>query len=270
VGDALGSARIKLERANLHAGTARREARRFFDRNPEPTFGIDPEGEPTDPQIGSVFRCKVVVRKGWPDLPRQFAARFGDAIHNYRCVLDHVSWQLVSHGLTPPSTLAERAQRRIQFPVYGTEQAFDQNIAGRLPGVDTTVTDLIKSRHVYVGGQATKGPLLALVALSNDDKHRTLPIIASAILNVHTQVTFERCEPISVRNPPTRPAVKDDAVVTLLECRVRGLNPNVSMKLNPTLHIALEDGAGFGDVLDEIRREVVEILNAPEIVAALS
>jgi hypothetical protein len=42
------------------------------------------------------------------------------------------------------------------------------------------------------------------------------------------------------------------------------------MKLNPTLHIALEDGAGFGDVLDEIRREVVEILNAPEIVAALS
>lgn len=108
------------------------------------------------------------------------------------------------------------------------------------------------------------------MALSNDDKHRTLPIIASAILNVHTQVTVERCEPISVRNPPTRPAVKDDAVVTLLECRVTGLNPNVSMKLNPTLHIALEDGAGFGDVLDEIRREVVEILNAPEIVAAVS
>lgn len=265
-----GSARIKLERANLHAGTARREAYRFFNRSPKPTFGIDPDGEPADLQIGSVFRCKVVVRKGWPDLPRQFAARFGDAIHNYRCVLDHVSWQLVSHGRTPPGTLDESVQRRIQFPVYRSEQDFDQNIARRLPGVDTTVTDLIKSRHAYVGGQATKDPLLALVALSNEDKHRTLPIIASAILNVRTQVKFERCEPISIRNPPTRRAVKNGAVMTLLECRVTGSNPTVSGKLTPKLHIALEGGAGFGDVLDEIRREVVEILNAPEVVAAVS
>lgn len=268
--DAFRSARIKLERANLHSGIARREARRFFNRHPEPTFGIDPEGKPSDLQIGSIFGCKVVVRKGWPDLPDSFSARFGDAIHNYRCVLDHIAWQLVSHGLTPPATLSEGARRLIQFPIHGAEKAFDENVARRLPGVDRTPVDFIKSRHKYVGGQATNDPVLALVAISNDDKHRTLPVIASAILNVHSQMTFARCEPVSVLNPPTRPAVKDGAVVTLLECRVTGLNPKVSVKFNPTFHIAHEDGAGFGDVLDEIRREAVEILDAPEILAAVS
>ena len=268
--DPIESARIKLARANLHAGVARREARRFFNRHPEPTFRIDPHGEQGDLTAGSVFGCKIVVARGWPDLPTSFAARFGDAIQNYRAALDHVAWRLVSQGLTPPDTLTERQQARVQFPIYTEEKSFRDNIRTRLPGVDSTVGDFIKARHKYAGGQATNDGLRSIPTLSNDDKHRALTIIWSAFLTAQNNVTLTNCELVSYLNPPTRPAVKDDAVVALMECRVTRPNPRVSMKFRPSIEIIVEDRGGFGYVLDDIRREVAEILDAPEILAAVS
>jgi hypothetical protein len=270
VNDALRGARIKLERANLHSGIARREARRFFQRHPEPTFAIEPHGELSDFKVGSVFGCKVVVREGWPDLPGSFASRFGDAIHNYRCVADHVAWQLVCHGATPPNTLSDHTRRAVQFPVYDSEVSFDKNISRRLPGADQAAIDFIRAHHRYVGGSATNDALLTLARLSNDDKHRTLTFITSAIVNVQTQIAFVGCELVTVRNPAAVPAVKAGAVTMVLECRVTGPNPAVRGELRPTMHIALEDGRGFGDVLAEIQREITHVIDAPEILAAVS
>src|SRR3954468_24814264 len=65
--DALDSARIKLKRANLHAGIARREARRFFGRQSDPSFDVKPHGEQSDGSIGSIVGCKIIVTEGWPD-----------------------------------------------------------------------------------------------------------------------------------------------------------------------------------------------------------
>ncbi len=267
--DSLGSARIKLQRANLHAGTARREARRFFDRQTDPIFRVDPYGKQSG-DIGSVFRCQLVVAVDWPDLPDSFSARFGDAIHNYRCVLDHIAWQLVTNGLTPPDTLSEGSQRRITFPAYAVETTFDDRIAVCLPGVDSTVIDWIKRRNKYVGGQSTNEALVSLVDLSNKDKHRTLTAIAAAPLNLQGHVTFDHCELISISAPNLRPALKNDAVLTRWECRVTGLKPNVTMQLQPTIDISVERGAGFGNVLENVRVEVTEILDAPKILAAVS
>jgi hypothetical protein len=215
---------------------------------------------------GDVFRCKVVITRGWPDLPASFSARFGDALHNYRCVLDHVAWQLVCNGVTPPSMLDDDAQRRIQFPFYSTEEKFDKGFMGRLPGVYAPAVWFIKALHAYVNGKATNDVLRTLIDLSNDDKHRTLPLIATAVLNVRGTVRFTNCEPISIRNPPTPPAVKDGAVITLIECRATRQSPNVQMVYEPTFHIALADQRGFGAVLDYIQMQVTQILNAPEIV----
>lgn len=266
---ALESARIKIKRANVHSGIARREARRFFTRHPDPTIEVEPEGEP-DFSIGSTFAFKLVVSRGWPDLPESFAARFGDAIHNYRSALDHLAWQLTCHGTTPPDQLTVRERRRVQFPSYDTEKAFRENIHDRLPGVHDTTRDFIKSRHKYVRGHATNNALLSLYHLSNQDKHKTLVIIASAFVDVQHQVTFTHCRPVGFWNPEGRPAPKKGAVVATVECVVTNPNPNVTMKTQPRFHIALEDGRGFGDVLDDIRREVVDILEAPEINAAIS
>ncbi|HUF02444.1 MAG TPA: hypothetical protein VMN35_08470 [Gaiellaceae bacterium] len=267
--DALESARIKLARANLHAGIGRREARRFFTRHPEPAFDIHPDSDEWPVSVGDVFRCKVVVIRGWPDLPPSFAARFGDAICNYRCALDHVAWRLVCDGLTPPSKLTKRQRTRVQFPIYTEEAAFDENIEGRLPGVSKAVTDYVKSLHRYVGGQTTNNRLTALADLSNDDKHRTLTVIATVLFHVRHDITFTDCILIRPGFPPKPLAVKDDAVVLRLECRVTGPKPQVTVNLQPTFHIALEDGRGFGDVLGDIQSEVTQVLDAPEILAAI-
>jgi hypothetical protein len=140
----LESARIKLKRANLHAATARREAKRFYARNPQQTFKVNPVGEERVLGVGDVFAFELMVDKGWPDLPDSFAARFGDAIHNYRSALDHIAWQLVCHGGRPPDVLTERERRRIQFLFCDREEAFAVRAADRLPGVGVAVVDFIK------------------------------------------------------------------------------------------------------------------------------
>jgi hypothetical protein len=140
----------------------------------------------------------------------------------------------------------------------------------RWTGVDRTAIDFIKSSHIYIGGQATNDALISLASLSNDDKHRLLTVIASSVENVQNEVRFTRCLPVAIRRPPTRPAVKDGAVLTYLECQVTGLNPKITVKLQPTFQISLEDGTGFGHVLEDIRSQVTEILNAPEIGAAVA
>lgn len=263
--DPLASARLKLKRANLHAGVARREARRFFNRHPEPAFEIQPHGDQAT-NVGEVFGCKIVVARGWPDLPESFAPRFGDAI---RCVLDHIAWQLVAHGQTPPSAMDERARKLIQFPIYSKSEAFEGQIGIRLPGVSRVVTDYIKARHKYVRGEATNSVLTALADLSNDDKHRTLPVIASAFLNVQGGLRFSNCEFVGYESPPVAPPVKKDAELMYVQARVTKTNPRVTMYFQPAFHIALKDRGGFGDVLRAIQTEVAEVLKAPEIISGV-
>jgi len=269
--DPLSSARLKLARAELHARTAKREARRFFNSQPNPTFRVEPESDTgsvgigENLRIGDIFRCRLVVDRGMDDLPDSFSPRFGDAIQNFRHALDHLAWQLVAHGSIPSPT----DDWAVQFPIYDTAGRFDNNIERRLPGVDQTVTGFIKARHRYVGGNATNDPLLSLARLSNDDKHRTLHVVASLFSTLENEVNFIRCLPISYENPPERPAAKSGAVVAIIEALITGEPAQLNMNIAPTIQIILEDGREFSDLLDQIGNEVREILGAPEILAAV-
>jgi hypothetical protein len=268
-GDSLHSARIKLKRAELHYRTAMREGRRFFRTQAEPTFQIQTDRDLRGVRAGEIFAVQLVVVTGYPDPPDSFSARFGDALHNYRGALDHIAWQLVCKGTRPPSTLDDRAQRKVQFPIYDAEAVFRNGVKGRLPGVAQPVIDFIHSRHEYVGGQATNDALLSLAALSNDDKHRTLHFFSGIFETLENQVTPTRCVVVRYENPPMRPAVKDNEIVALMRCQATGPNPELEMNLQPTIHIAMEDGRDFTDVLEIIGREVRHILSAPEIAAAV-
>jgi len=268
MGDALDSARTKLDRANLHARIARREARRFFDRHPDPTFGVKPEGD-KPLVIGSIHPCRLILTSDTPELPASFAARFGDAIYNYRCVLDHISWQLVRHGANWPLK-DDRAESLVQFPIYDMLTAFDTNVARRLPGVPKTTTDYIKGRHKYARGKATNNALLGLARLVNDDKHRELLFFLSLFKSLEANVEFTRCLPVTWDNPTRRPALKKDAVVTRFSVEITGNDPKMKMNLRPEAQIVDKHGRDFSEMLEGIRGEVTEILNAPEIVAAVS
>lgn len=268
--DPLQSARTKLARANLHKAVARRETRRFFNRCPDPAFRIEPEGDEdaSSLAVGAVHRCRLVVEADLPDLPGSFAARFGDAIYNYRCALDHVAWQLVGHGSSWP--LARRETFGVQFPIYSTDTDFAANRERRLPGADKAAVDFIEARHQYARGNATNDALLGLASLSNDDKHRELHVFLALFKTLETHVTFTRCRPLSWENPARRPALKAGAELARFSYRITEQDPEMKMELRPQAQIVIEDGRDFSEMLEGIAREVREILDAPEILAALT
>ncbi|HLG07544.1 MAG TPA: hypothetical protein VI409_02610 [Gaiellaceae bacterium] len=53
-------------------------------------------------------------------------------------------------------------------------------------------------------------------------------------------------------------------------CRVTGEHPEMHMKLTPKAEVVVEKWGDFYNALEVIRLEVVEVLNAPEILAAVS
>jgi hypothetical protein len=264
--DPLDSARLKLKRANLHANTAKRETVRFFKRYPDVAFRIEQESESLGLRVGERFWVRLVVDRGLPDLPDSYAARFGDAIHNYRCVLDHIAWQLVARGCNRHPA----KPWRVQFPIYDKRATFRTEKATRLPGVDSGPIKFIEGRHKYRGGKATNKYLIALRDLSNDDKHHSLHLMAGAIAQAHHHVTLTNCVDIAVKHPPKPPPLKSGAVVMCLQCAVTvPRQPKVEVNVNPSAYVVLDDGRSIFDLLAGIQAEVTEILNAPEILAAV-
>jgi hypothetical protein len=85
-----------------------------------------------------------------------------------------------------------------------------------------------------------------------------------------TYATLTDCRVVRVSGPEETPAMKDDAELNYWECVVTGLHPYVEMALTPAIEIVVEGRSGFGNVLEDIRVEVTEILNAPEIAAVVS
>lgn len=261
--DTLHSAAIKLKRANLHTQTAKREALRFLKSQPKPTFGIHREGEIT---LGETFDVWNVVKQGYPDPPETFSTRFGDAIHNYRCVLDHIAWQLVKHGSDPNPA----QPRHVQFPIYDTAKDFRRNRARRLPGVARGPVDFIKARQSRPRWNHPENPLRLLANFSNDDKHRAAKVVVAALTRGEVHHTNEvDCEVVAGIVPSERPVFKPGAPIAGFRLRATGLDPKVRMYGSFEPCISLEDGGELVYILERIRDEVTEILYAPEITSAV-
>lgn len=212
----------------------------------------------------------MVIDRGVPELPPSFGARFGDILHNYRSVLDHIAWQLVRHGTSWPLP-NDRAENAVQFPIYDTAALFDGNIDRRLPGANASVIDWIKNRYQYAAGaNPTKNALIGLARLSNDDKHRALHATVGILKTAQSNVTFTRCFPIYWRNPARRPTLQSGAVVTRFAVRVTGADPKLQIKIGPTVQVLIEGWADMSEMIEGLRREVHEILHAPEIRAGVS
>jgi hypothetical protein len=264
---ALESARLKLKRANLHANVAEREAIRFFDTHGGASTTIEAETD-TDVPVGGTLNLRLIVNQGMPPLPDSYSARFGDAIHNYRCVLDHIAWQLVLHGSLPRPSRPDL----VQFPIASTLSGFNEQRERRLPGVRYLggPAEFIQARHRYQRGKATNQTLLSLAKLSNDDKHRSLHLAVSAIAQAHHIGKFTQCRPIGFRSPAgPPPRLEAGTVMAYFTIEVTGPDAQVEMDHDLAAYVALEDGSNLMDVLHETCREITEILYAPEIATGL-
>jgi hypothetical protein len=104
-------------------------------------------------------------RPGEPP-PLHFGVILGDYIHNLRCVLDHVIWQLVLLNGKKPT-------RSNAFPISDTKQAFDASAKRELRGLTVDQRRLVEEFQPYRwDGDPKEHSLAVLRDLSNIDKHR--------------------------------------------------------------------------------------------------
>lgn len=152
--DPLLGCRLKLFQAHLHLRSLDEEVDRFLS-----TTGHEPP-----PHLG------VIV---------------GDFLHNLRCVLDHLVWQLVLLN-------GERPTRANKSPIVDTPERFAEVADGSLRGVAEKHRELVEIFQPYRvdGGNPAEHHLAVLRELSNIDKHRFVHSVV-AIGDANTRrVTF--------------------------------------------------------------------------------
>jgi hypothetical protein len=133
-----------------------------------------------DPQF-IAFRLRL------PKIPEDFVMVVGDCVHNLRCVLDHIMWN-IAYGSA--ADVALRNQKKIMFPITGTPEEFTRQIArGRLTGTAAEVRALVESVQPYNAGYER---LAILNELENIDKHRALVVVESVTDTVFAPETNPR------------------------------------------------------------------------------
>lgn len=175
----LNEARAKLERAEGYIKEVERDIGRWGDTiKPDVQRATLTGGH--NPQEG-YFSC-IFADGPLPQPPAALSLLIGDALHNLRCALDYLAWQLVATG-EGAKPLDEGIASRVQFPVVSTGRkgktasaVFQDQHERRLPGVRTADIDEVRKWQPFVTNAANPEaePLARFSRLSNHDKHRSL------------------------------------------------------------------------------------------------
>ncbi|MGC2493868.1 hypothetical protein [Candidatus Binatus sp.] len=156
----------KLERADQHIVDFKKAEEVFLKKNPYAVIEYC--------ELHS--RDYVMEYRVFEECPDYIIAIIGDAIHNLRAALDHLTYKLeVVHGHTP--------DKNTQFIVYKNEAAFISQRHDREVRYGTRFADLIDETKPYLGGDEF---LAALTLLDNIDKHRLLITTVASTTGVGT------------------------------------------------------------------------------------
>jgi hypothetical protein len=152
------SAKLKIDRANHHISDVERQWGVFLKKK---IHGIVKDST-TD---GTLHSFSVEHMKGFPS---EIALTIGDAIHNLRTALDHLTWEVVGrdHGTQ---------DRHLKFPAYHDRTSFEAACNG-IVTPSMSVKEMFKALEAFPRG---KGHFLyVLHHLDNIDKHSILtPIL---------------------------------------------------------------------------------------------
>ena len=248
----LDGARAKLERAKSHVG-ALRDA--ISAAEPDPA-AIPLRREYDVNQGAIVWRIERV-----PEIPDSWGLLVGDALHNFRCALDHLWWQLALKHLHPNQPTEEQA-KEIQFPIFSRPTQWSPTHP-YLRHVDPTDAVKVEARQPFNPGQAGQINVLgALADLSNADKHRIVhPVLMAArgiLLPTPSDQAFKDCEPVRqlikgqwVRAAHFSVGLRPDVDDEILKVEVTPTGPNPDLDFNTTLACEI--------VLGEVVRKFVEV-----------
>lgn len=178
----LSGAFAKLARAKHHADDFNAQGFQWLASTlphdkPPVTKRFEPSEE--DPAEG-VVTYSILPDIGTPDPPIELSLIFGDALTNYRAVLDYLAVQL---AVNPPKI------DDVKFPLTNDRNHFTRTVANRIPGIDPTHRAILERYQPYQhGSQAGSHPLRLLNRLVNHDKHRALRLMAASNMQIKAQV----------------------------------------------------------------------------------
>lgn len=136
---------------------------------------------------GIVLRVHVERQPPW----ERWGVLIGEIVHDLRSALDQLTWTLtITHSGEPPKPLT-REWRSVQFPVVLEEERFWKRYPNGKPargsalqnlwGIDPKLIHAFASVQPFRSGtRAERHPLAVLHALSVQDKHQALPLVAIA------------------------------------------------------------------------------------------
>ena len=187
---------LKINRAGDQLKALDASIKEFLDSKPyELETHIDPHAE----HVLQLMRIKL-------DCPPMWSAMIGETIHNLRCALDYLVFQLVilETGAEPSE------DTKIQFPIFLKENGFNsRGVPTMLQGVGVKAQTLIKSMQPFSTGEATESPLWVLSLLSNWDKHRSIHVTSASTPKISASAQIGQVAGVMVCPGP----LKDNAPI---------------------------------------------------------
>jgi hypothetical protein len=207
----------------------------------------------------------VTVGDDLADLPTDWGVIATDAIYDYRSCLDLLMWELAiidCAGLEPHSGT--------QFPIYRSIGDFDADTQGWMKSIsDPHRATLRRLQPDFNWKKKAPHPLLVLLDLSNDSKHRIVqPVFVVPRELGFTITSSQGCEitgdprGFGMAGRPLKPGAK----LVEIPISVTGAKPYVGMEPDGMFHVGLRNGLPIDGALNAIDLKVggiIEIL-APE------
>jgi hypothetical protein len=196
----------------------------------------------------------------------------GDAIHNLRCALDHLAWQLAMRYFNGVEPKDPRVIRNIQFPIVTDKTKWP----GHPHGKYVTAADLANLEKVqpfYIPPIAGARHFLEGVAeFSNADKHRTVQLAYTVVGDITivgpARSDFTDCVPAIINRTGgitfvTRKAGKSPKPgdeIGRFPVFARGPNPDVQAEAHATSFVAVRDNWAVLQAWDYFGEGVINIL----------
>lgn len=173
-------ARAKLDRAEHHLHKFEGEVSTFLGPN---LYSITKHRYPeTRHYEFRVHFSRQVPRTRW-------GLFVGDIVHNIRCALDYVAWELAEANSGPMPE-----DRRTMFPIFADPLLYKRYGEPRISRLGKRAQAMVKRLQPYHRDTRAEDPLWLLENLDSTDKHKLLAVtliaLKDAILTYHVPLNY--------------------------------------------------------------------------------
>ena len=269
VADLMG-VRAKLRRAEEHNSTLKVEVDAWVKQHADAmVFYIRRDGP-----------WYVVKAEPFPEPDIRFSIIAGDVLHNLRCALDHLVFQLILRDGHEPS-------RRNEFPIYDSQKRFFDDVKFRkskpklsvLYGiqVDGDAWTIIEKAQPYLCVPLYSSAIRVIGRLSNLDKHRTLLVQSPLVGEDISQAIGWNSEAVLLEQRKGITALSLKEPTEVIRYRFADEpNPHVHVKGSLTISPTVGEGKAkdsyqvgvgfFGHFINEVTKVVDEVSRLPRVI----